>query len=103
MAGRFPDTPELLPGKLVNGLAKLGIAMRHQAWTRAGRRGLNPTQGRVLVVLRAAGGQAEAEEAAGWPDVLPEAVATLDHHEQATLYRALLKTVRAWPVAGELS
>ena len=24
MAGAFPDTPELLPGKLVTGLAKLG-------------------------------------------------------------------------------
>jgi DNA-binding MarR family transcriptional regulator len=150
VAGRFPDTPELLPGKLVNGLAKLGVAMRHHAWSRAGRRGLNPTQGQVLVVLRAAGGQglrvseladrlavatatvsdsvaalarkglvtkqrdpadaravavfltvtgqAEAEEAAGWPDVLLEAVATLDPHEQAALYRTLLKTVRALQV-----
>lgn len=154
MAGAFPDTPELLPGKLVTGLAKLGVAMRHHAWSRAGRRGLNPTQGQVLVVLRAAGGhglrvselaerlavatatvsdsvaalarkglvtkqrdpadaravavfltvtgQAEAEEAAGWPDVLLEAVATLDSDEQAALYRALLKTVRALQVRGRI-
>jgi hypothetical protein len=113
VAGAFPDAPELLPGKLVTGLAKLGIAMRHHAWSRAGRRGLNPTQGQVLVVLRAAGGQglrvseladrlAVAEEAAGWPDVLLEAVRTLDPDEQAALYRALLKTVRALQVRGRI-
>lgn len=154
MAGAFPDTPELLPGKLVTGLAKLGIAMRHHAWSRAGRRGLNPTQGQVLVLLRAAGGQglrvsdladrlavatatvsdsvaalarkglvtkqrdpadaravavfltvtgqAEAEEAAGWPDVLLEAVRTLDGAEQAAMYRALLKTVRALQLRGRI-
>jgi DNA-binding MarR family transcriptional regulator len=154
VASAFPDTPELLPGKLVTGLAKLGVAMRHHAWTRAGRRGLNPTQGQVLVVLRGAGGrglrvseladrlavatatvsdsvaalarkglvtkqrdpsdargvgvfltvtgQAEAEEAAGWPDALLEAVGTLDPEEQAALYRALLKTVRALQVRGRI-
>jgi DNA-binding MarR family transcriptional regulator len=154
VAGAFPDTPELLPGKLVTGLAKLGIAMRHHAWDRAGRRGLNPTQGQVLVLLRAAGGQglrvteladrlavatatvsdsvaalarkglvtkqrdpadaravavfltvtgqAEAEEAAGWPDVLLEAVCTLDGAEQAVIYRALLKTVRALQLRGRI-
>jgi DNA-binding MarR family transcriptional regulator len=154
VAGAFPDAPELLPDKLVTGLAKLGIAMRHQTWSRAGRRGLNPTQGQVLVVLRAAGGQglrvseladqlavatatvsdsvaalarkglvtkqrdpadaravavfltvtgqAEAEEAAGWPDVLLEAVRTLEADEQAALYRALLKTVRALQVRGRI-
>jgi DNA-binding MarR family transcriptional regulator len=154
VAGAFPDTPELLPGKLVTGLAKLGVAMRHHAWSKAGLRGLNPTQGQVLVVLRAAGGQglrvselaerlavatatvsdsvaalarkglvtkqrdpadaravavfltvtgqAEAEEAAGWPDVLLEAVGTLESEEQAALYRALLKTVRALQVRGRI-
>lgn len=154
MAGAFPDTADLLPGKLVTGLAKLGTAMRHHAWSKAGRRGLNPTQGQVLVVLRAAGGQglrvselaerlavaaatvsdsisalarkglvtkqrdpadaravavfltdagqAEAEEAAAWPDVLLEAVGTLDRDEQAALYRALLKTIRALQVRGRI-
>src|SRR6266545_2894036 len=154
VAGAFPDTPELLPGKLVTGPAKLGTAMCHNAWSKAGRRGLNPTQGQVLVVLRSAGGQglrvseladrlavatatvsdsvsalarkglvtkqrdpadaravavfltvtgqAEAEEAAGWPDVLLEAVRTLDGEEQAALYRALLKTVRALQVRGRI-
>jgi DNA-binding MarR family transcriptional regulator len=150
----FPDTPALLPGKLVTGLSKLGIAMRHQAWSRAGLRGLNPTQGQVLVVLRGAGGaglriteladrlaiapatvsdsvaalarkglvtkardpadgravsvfltvtgQAEAEDAAGWPDVLLEAVRTLEEDEQAALYRALLKTIRALQLRGRI-
>jgi len=152
--GGFPDTPALLPGKLVTGLAKLGIAMRHNAWAKAGRRGLNPTQGQVLVVLRASGGarlrisdlaerlalapatisdsvaalerkgmvtkqrdpadaravavfltvtgQAEAEDAAGWPELLLEAVRTLTCEEQAALYRAMLKTVRALQVRGRI-
>ncbi len=154
MGGAFPDTPALLPGKLVTGLAKLGIAMRHNAWAKAARRGLSPTQGQVLVVLRGAGGaglrisdlaerlalasatvsdsvaalerkgmvtkqrdpadaraiavfltvtgQAEAEDAAGWPDLLLEAVQTLTPQEQAALYRVMLKTVRALQVRGRI-
>ena len=150
----FPDTPALLPGKLVASLSKLGIAMRHEAWSRAGRRRLNPTQGQVLVVLRAAGGaglriseladrlaiapatvsdsvaalarkglvtkardpadgrrvsvfltitgQAEAKDAAAWPDVLLEAVRMLEEDEQAALYRALLKTIRALQLRGRI-
>ena len=47
-------------------------------------------------------GQAEAEDAAGWPDVLLEAVRTLEAEEQAALYRALLKTVRALQVRGRI-
>jgi hypothetical protein len=47
-------------------------------------------------------GQAEAEEAAGWHDVLLEAVRTLDLDEQAALYRALLKTVRTLQVRGRI-
>ena len=54
---------------------------------------------RAVAVFLTVTGQAEAEEAAGWPDVLLEAVRTLDDQEQAALYRALLKTVRAPEVA----
>jgi len=37
------------------GLAKVGIALRHRAWQDTGRRRLTPTQGQILVTLRAAG------------------------------------------------
>lgn len=51
----FPDSAALLPVKVTTGLAKIGIAMRHHAWAESGRRGLNPTQGQLLALLRAAG------------------------------------------------
>ena len=112
MAGAFPDTPELLPGKLVTGLAKLGIAMRHNAWSKAGRRGLNPTQGQVLVVLRAAGGAGLrisdlAERLAVATATVSDSIAALARKglvtkQQAALYRALLKTVRALQVRGRI-
>jgi DNA-binding MarR family transcriptional regulator len=35
------------------GLAKIGIALKQQAWAEAGGRGLTPTQGQVLALLRA--------------------------------------------------
>ena len=150
----FPDTAELLPVKVTTGLAKVGIAMRHHAWAESGPRGLNPTQGQLLAVLRAAHGvglrvselaerlaiapatvsdsvtalqrkrlvtkqrdpsdaravavfltslgQAQAEAAAGWPDLLLEAVGTLDPQEQATLYRALIKMVRSLQLRGRI-
>ena len=150
----FPDTAKLLPVKVTTGLAKVGIAMRHHAWAESGPRGLNPTQGQLLAVLRAAGGvglrvtelaerlaiapstvsdsvaalarkrlvtkqrdpsdaravavfltslgQSEAQAAAGWPDVLLEAVGVLDEREQATLYRALIKMVRSLQQRGRI-
>jgi DNA-binding MarR family transcriptional regulator len=150
----FPDTTELLPVKVSTGLAKVGIAMRHHAWAESGRRGLNPTQGQLLALLRAAGGvglrvselaerlaiapatvsdsvsalarkrlvtkerdptdaravvvlltslgQSEAQAAAGWPDILLQAVGALTPWEQATLYRALIKMVRSLQLRGRI-
>jgi DNA-binding MarR family transcriptional regulator len=150
----FPDTAALLPVKVTTGLAKVGIAMRHHAWAESGPRGLNPTQGQLLALLRAAGGvglrvselaerlaiapatvsdsvtalarkrmvakerdpadaravvvfltslgQSEAQAAAGWPDLLLEAVGTLEPAEQATLYRALIKMVRSLQLRGRI-
>ncbi len=62
----------------------------------------DPADARAVAVFLTVTGQAEAEEAAGWPDVLLEAVRTLDGEEQAALYRALLKTVRALQVRGRI-
>ena len=49
-----PDEP--LAKRVTTGLAKVGLALRQQAWTEAGARGLTPTQGQVLALLRASPG-----------------------------------------------
>jgi DNA-binding MarR family transcriptional regulator len=46
-----PDEP--LDKRVTTGLAKIGIALKQQAWVEAGGRGLTPTQGQVLALLRA--------------------------------------------------
>ena len=46
-----PDEP--LARRVTIGLAKIGIALKQQAWAEAGGRGLTPTQGQVLALLRA--------------------------------------------------
>ena len=46
-----PDQP--LDRRVTIGLAKIGIALKQQAWAEAGGRGLTPTQGQVLALLRA--------------------------------------------------
>jgi DNA-binding MarR family transcriptional regulator len=46
-----PDEP--LERRVTTGLAKIGIALKQQAWAEAGGRGLTPTQGQVLALLRA--------------------------------------------------
>jgi DNA-binding MarR family transcriptional regulator len=47
---------EPLDRRVTIGLAKIGIALKQQAWAEAGGRGLNPTQGQVLALLRANSG-----------------------------------------------
>ena len=46
-----PDEP--LAKRVTTGLAKVGLALKQQAWAEAGGRGLTPTQGQVLALLRA--------------------------------------------------
>jgi DNA-binding MarR family transcriptional regulator len=46
-----PDQP--MARRVTTGLAKVGMALKHQAWAEAGGRGLTPTQGQVLALLRA--------------------------------------------------
>lgn len=38
--------------RVVTGLAKIGLATRHRAWSEAEGRGLTPTQGQILALLR---------------------------------------------------
>jgi|SRR5512132_161651 DNA-binding MarR family transcriptional regulator len=46
-----PDEP--LAKRVTTGLAKVGLALKQQAWAEAGGRGLTPTQGQALALLRA--------------------------------------------------
>jgi DNA-binding MarR family transcriptional regulator len=46
-----PDQP--LAKRVTTGLAKVGLALKQQAWAEAGGRGLTPTQGQALALLRA--------------------------------------------------
>ena len=47
---------EPLDRRVTIGLAKIGMALKQQAWAEAGGRGLTPTQGQVLALLRANSG-----------------------------------------------
>lgn len=60
--GRFVSTPNMKSGgdsdaqpevaeKLTTALAKIGLALRSQAWHGAAARGLSPTQGQILALL----------------------------------------------------
>lgn len=62
----------------------------------------DPSDARAVVVFLTALGQSEAQAAAGWPDVLLEAVGALTAEEQATLYRALIKMVRSLQLRGRI-
>jgi DNA-binding MarR family transcriptional regulator len=67
-AERPPTDPfdsEALPERVATGLAKIGLALRTEAWQKAMGRGLTPTQGQILDLLRKrAGGLRLAEVAA---------------------------------------
>lgn len=52
------------PAELATGLAKLGLALRHEAWKSGAARGLSPTQAQLLVALERAPGRRLGELAA---------------------------------------
>lgn len=52
----FDDPP--LPARIATGLAKVGLALKLQAWRAGGERGLTPLQGQVLASLMAERGSA---------------------------------------------
>ena len=53
MEGFFEDHSESIATRVAIGLNKLGLAMKSRAWAGAGARGLTPTQGQILALLRA--------------------------------------------------
>ena len=107
-----PDEP--LDRRVTTGLAKIGIALKQQAWAEAGGRGLTPTQGQVLALLRAIGeryGKSPAQVALRWliedDTVLPipgakngrqaaDNAAALSFRLSADEVAALDRATRAW-------
>jgi len=55
VAGFFEAHSDSIASRAALALSKLGLAMRNRAWAFAGERGLTPTQGQVLVLLRTRG------------------------------------------------
>jgi DNA-binding MarR family transcriptional regulator len=51
----FEVHTDSMASRVVVGLNKLGLALKSQAWAGAGERGLTPTQGQILALLRARG------------------------------------------------
>jgi DNA-binding MarR family transcriptional regulator len=88
-----PDEP--LDKRVTTGLAKVGIALKQQAWAEAGGRGLTPTQGQALALLRASPAGLRLGELAGQLGVT--AATTSD--SVAALARKGLVTKA--PVAGD--
>jgi DNA-binding MarR family transcriptional regulator len=76
---------------LLTGLAKLGIALRHEAWKRGGRRGLTPTQSQVLVLLAREGGRRLGALAAE----LGVSAATASDAVSALVAKGLVRRTRA--------
>ena len=58
------SSPTRPPAELATGLAKLGLALRHEAWKSGAARGLSPTQAQLLVALERAPGRRLGELAA---------------------------------------
>lgn len=73
------DSPPL-DRRIATGLHKLGLALKHQEWTRASEHGLSPTQGQILALLDADGALRASDVGARLGIGLPtisEAVTTL--------------------------
>lgn len=58
------DLHEGSTDRLLQALAKVGLALRTQSWEASGRRGLNPTQAQVLALIRARGAGLSVKEIA---------------------------------------
>lgn len=77
----FDHPDHAITRRIVHGLSKIGLALRTNAWQEAGPRGLTPTQGQVLSLLRARPGGARLSDIADGLAVTPptasDAVAAL--------------------------
>lgn len=84
---------EPLPRRVALGLSKIGLALRTQAWREAGERGLTPTQGQILGVLKGRrGGPCRLQELA---DALGVSAATASEAVQALVRKRLVARERS--------
>ncbi len=113
----FDRESEPLERRIATGLHKLGLAMKHEAWSRASADGLSPTQGHILSMLVNEGPLRASEVAAKLgvtPPTVADAVSTLvdkgmlekrpdPSHGRALLLhptaqgRTLARRVATWP------
>jgi DNA-binding MarR family transcriptional regulator len=81
MSSTPPFTTADLPRRVSDGLARIGMVMKSEAWKQAGPAGLTPTQAQILALLNARGGALRLSAVAGDLAVTPatasEAVAAL--------------------------
>lgn len=149
----FEKFSEPVGSRLLAGLSKVGVALKSQAWKKAGPLRLTPTQAQVLVLLHrspgplrlsrvaqglavtaatvsdtvetlskkglihkteapddnralaltlTAEGKAEAERLSQWPDVLLEAVSSLEGVEQEVFLRGLIKMIKTLQERGQI-
>lgn len=77
--------------RIANGIARLGVAMRHQSWQLAGTRGLTPTQGQVLSVLA---GASEPLRLGAVVEALALTAATVSECVNVLAEKDLIKKVR---------
>jgi DNA-binding MarR family transcriptional regulator len=52
VAGFFEEAPDSIASRVASGLSQLGLVIKSQAWAGASERGLTPTQGQILTLLR---------------------------------------------------
>jgi DNA-binding MarR family transcriptional regulator len=52
VAGLFEEHADSIASRVAAGLGQVGLAMKSQAWADACQRGLTPTQGQILTLLR---------------------------------------------------
>lgn len=52
MAGFFEEHSDSIASRVASGLSQLGLVIKSQAWADASERGLTPTQGQILALLR---------------------------------------------------
>jgi len=108
--------PENLAARIAEGLHKIGLAMKHQAWREAHGEGLSATQGQILVALQQApltGSELSQRLGVSLPTISDSVRALLDkglvtkgkdpRHPRASLLTptkegvALGARARAWP------
>ncbi len=92
---------EPLPRRVALGLSKIGLALRSQAWRAAGERGLTPTQGQILAILKVRrGGPCRLQQLA---DGLGVSAATTSEAVQALERKCLVSRERSREDARSLA